>query len=240
VILYGQVISVPPAPDLSTVSFTVTGDGQSAVTPSPARVVSIEGLSWYLVGIPFETRAIQGTAPLPATANTLELTASETHYTLAAKIGEIPAVVPIGQEGFDHGAGSQGHIRRIDLTLGGETYAQWSQRIFGSLASTTEDADGDGRSNHDEYLAGTDPKDPASRLQVAGFAPSANGFTLTWDTVAGKTYAVERSSSLSLGAWTTLQGDIHGDGTAKSFTDPNPGTAPRLFYRISVLVATAP
>lgn len=94
-----------------------------------------------------------GETRLFACFGTLSLTAADTTYTVTAKVGTASATLPIGRTTLIYGAPTQGLIDRIDLTLGGETYAQWSQRIFGSLVSQTDDADGDGRRNYDEYLA---------------------------------------------------------------------------------------
>jgi hypothetical protein len=235
VIFYGQVSPATPVPDLATVSFTLTENSETLTTTTPARVVTIDGASWYIVSIPFETRTVSGSPALTATPNTLALTAANITYTVTAKLGTTTATLPTGKTTLTYGAPTQGLIDRIDLTLGGETYEQWSQRVFGSLVSQTDDADGDGRSNYDEYLAGTDPQSPNSRFAVTNITPvPGGGLTLTWDTVEGKTYSVERTTSLAPDQWNILQSNVQGDGTAKSFTDTNPGTAPRLFYRIAV------
>jgi hypothetical protein len=74
-----------------------------------------------------------------------------------------------------------------------------------------------------------------SRHTVKTFTPlPGGGLSITWDTQAGKTYRVERSTSLAPNQWTTLQDDVQGDGTQKSFTDNNPGVSSHLFYRIAV------
>ena len=53
------------------------------------------------------------------------------------------------------------------------------------------DDDEDGQSNRHEYLAGTNPKNPDSRLRISAFAgnPSA-GFTLGWSSIGGVRYRV--------------------------------------------------
>lgn len=73
---------------------------------------------------------------------------------------------------------------------------------FSAVVSQTADADGDGKSNYAEYLAGTDPKNASSKLFVRGISPAGNGLTLNWDSISGKSYSVERSANLS--TWTTL------------------------------------
>jgi hypothetical protein len=120
------------------------------------------------------------------------------------------------------------------LTLAYEAGFGIGSKVFPILVGL-----GDGRTNYEEYLAGTDPQNPNSRLTIASFAPLPGGcLTLTWDTVSGKTYTVQRSSTLTPNQWTTLQTNIAGDGSTKSFTDTNPGSATRLFYRIAVTPKT--
>ncbi len=106
---------------------------------------------------------------------------------------------------------------------------------MGTFVSQTADADGDGPTNYEEHLARTDAQNPNSRLIVRTFTPlPGGGLTLTWNTISCKTFQVERSTSLASSQWTTLQANVQGDGTIKSFTDTNPGSATRLFNRISV------
>ena len=235
-VFYGQVTPASPAPDLTTVSFTLTGNSETLTTATPARLVTIGGTSWYIVSIPLETRTVQGGPPLTASPGTLALTPADTTYTVAAKVGTATATLPTGMGTLVYGTQSLGLIQRIDLSLG-ETYAQWSQRIFGTQVdpNADADADGDGISNYNEYLAGTDPKNPNSHFTVTHFTPlPGGGPTLTWDSVQGRIYRVERSTSLTSCQWSTQQDNVQGDGAAKTFTGTNPGTAAHLFYRIGV------
>jgi len=81
----------------------------------------------------------------------------------------------------------------------------WELKHFGDLAtaSATTDSDGDGQPDRAEYLAGTSPVDRASALQTAAFAMDAamsNLFTLSFDTVPGRTYTLQAATNVS-GAW---------------------------------------
>lgn len=61
-----------------------------------------------------------------------------------------------------------------------------------------EDADGDGFSNLNEYLLGTNPRSGASffKAELAPVAGAPGTYQLSWNSVAGKTYVVEWSPDL--------------------------------------------
>jgi hypothetical protein len=213
----------------------VSGNNQTAIL-SNTTLVTVNSETFYLSRIPFETRKLADNTPLPATANTLELTTANTAYGRLAKVNGFVATIPLNQANFTYGAATQGLIERIDLAVGPltETYEQWSQRIFGAVIDPNGDADNDGSTNYQEYLAGSDPQAQGSRLKVVSFTPAPGGgaYTITWPTTAGRTYRVERSTNLTPGSWTTLQDNIPGTGADATYTDPNVTGLTRLFYRI--------
>lgn len=53
------------------------------------------------------------------------------------------------------------------------------------------DADGDGMSNLQEYLAGTDPTNGASAFRITSILPSGNDMQITWTVVTNKSYVVQ-------------------------------------------------
>jgi sugar lactone lactonase YvrE len=118
---------------------------------------------------------------------------------------------------------------------------EWRIHFFGSLANPSAgdlaDADGDGVPNWMEYLAGTDPTDPNSRLQLSGAASQAgkgqSQMALRWLAAPGKAYEVQWSSNPSGGSWSTLT-TVSGDGTVASCSDTNI-TATVRYYRLHVL-----
>ncbi len=106
----------------------------------------------------------------------------------------------------------------------------WEIAFFGSMAAAPgDDADGDGFTNAQEFLAGTDPKAAADALRITDIQP---GVALTFTSVAGKSYNVEFRNNLLTGTWESLTNNITGTGGPLTVNDPDaPGQAQR-FYRI--------
>jgi hypothetical protein len=75
-----------------------------------------------------------------------------------------------------------------------------------------EDKDHDGLTNYEEFLAGTDPSDPASKLEVRTLTKVGENVDLTWASVPGQNYGIRFSNDLL--AW-------------QDFTDAN--NAPLIF-----------
>jgi hypothetical protein len=97
------------------------------------------------------------------------------------------------------------------------------------------DSDGDGFNNWQEWIAGTDPSDPLSRLFM--FVPSpTNGvsITISWASISGVPYYLQRSSALASQPFSTIQSNIIGQAGTTTYNDTNAtGTGP-YFYRVGV------
>jgi hypothetical protein len=100
-------------------------------------------------------------------------------------------------------------------------------------ASANTDEDGDGQTNLQEYLAGTNPLNGASVLAVNIQSVAGNTVTLTLNALAGHTYRVQSSPTLAAGSWTTEQtiSPLAADQTLHPVVNTPPGTV-RVFVRV--------
>jgi len=80
-----------------------------------------------------------------------------------------------------------------------------------------QDADGDGFTNLQEFLAGTDPRDPTSLMRVVTAQADSTSFKVQFTTVAGKRYAVERTTNFL--SWVTISNNIQGTGANAQVMD---------------------
>ncbi len=114
----------------------------------------------------------------------------------------------------------------------------WELRYFGSLnapnGGPNDDPDGDGLTNLEEYLAGTNPLDPASVLAITAIAVDAAAAHIIFPTILGHHYRVERADSLPA-AWTPIADDLAGTGGLLEVTDPFAPDRPTRFYRVRLL-----
>lgn len=110
----------------------------------------------------------------------------------------------------------------------------WETGRFGNLSRDgSGDFDNDGASDLREFIAGTDPVNPNSVLKVTPAAPNGGQVTVTWQSVAGKTYALEYKDRLEDANWTRLTGEVTAQAGTASKVDPS-STGPARFYRVVV------
>ena len=125
------------------------------------------------------------------------------------------------------------------LTISAPTsadYTAWAQEIFGADYATKggldQDADGDGQSNHLEWLAHTDPLDAADKFKVSSITRDDTGFKIRWLARSGVNYKVCWTSDLA--TWHDLTTSYTGTGAEAEVTDSDPPQAGR-FYRVEVI-----
>jgi hypothetical protein len=81
----------------------------------------------------------------------------------------------------------------------------WLLVNFGTTnVSANADPDGDGLSNMQEYLDGTDPNNAASKFNITAIThgtPNATSTTLAWNSVSTRYYIVQERPALATGGW---------------------------------------
>ena len=106
----------------------------------------------------------------------------------------------------------------------------WEMLYFGNLNyGPNDDPDHDGLSNYQEFLAGTNPNDANSVLRVTDIGADSGQVSLTWNSVAGKTYTIYGASQIN-GPYTPLL-TVPSAGNGVTSTNVT-GSASSQFYRI--------
>lgn len=100
-------------------------------------------------------------------------------------------------------------------------YLEWmidtfsSEDIDAGFAQPEFDKDGDGSSNRDEFLGGTDPLSQASNFGASIGIPMSDSVLISYFSAAGRAYSVERLSANGL-SWQTVAPALRGTGARVS------------------------
>jgi hypothetical protein len=110
----------------------------------------------------------------------------------------------------------------------------WETAYFGSAtaADRAVDSDGDGVSNYNEYLAGTDATNRLSYLKVESIAAgTGTGVTVTFGAISNRTYTLEFTDAAGQGDWNKLA-DLPARSTNWLATFVDSGAGTNRFYRL--------
>lgn len=112
----------------------------------------------------------------------------------------------------------------------------WETENFGSLAQTANaDPDGDGYTNLQEFLSGTNPNSAGNHLAFSSIQRSGSELHLSFPANVERRYQIEWSDTLQP-PWTALGSPVTGSGTILQIADPNAfSTSPKRFYRLNLL-----
>jgi subtilisin family serine protease len=202
-------------------------DGLALQINSSATVV--HGLYQYLDGTSMATPHVSGTVAFAAMNFPTETVAQRIQRVLTNA-----DVVP-GLQGLVH-TGGRLNLQRIVDTDGNGLPDWWELEYFGHLTGTdpNADPDHDGMSNLAEWIAGTNPTNAASCLRASMVSANSNGAVVSWSSVAGKTYWLERSTNLQSGFNAVVVTNITATAPTNTQTDAAilPGNV--RFYRVGV------
>ncbi|HAM71264.1 MAG TPA: hypothetical protein DCM86_06440 [Verrucomicrobiales bacterium] len=112
----------------------------------------------------------------------------------------------------------------------------WEMMHFNTLSRDgSGDFDGDGISDRQEFLAGTDPTGSGSVLRVITLLPAAGGETrVLWSAVPGRKYRVEYRDSVTGGSWQTGAESVAPQTATGEWTDPLAPGSPLRIYRVVI------
>ncbi len=97
------------------------------------------------------------------------------------------------------------------------------------------DPDGDGLNNWQEWRCGTDPTNALSALRLLAPVSGGTNVAVTWQSVAGVNYFLERTTNLAAPpAFTPLATTIAGQPSTTTYMDTNAIGSGPWFYRVGV------
>ncbi|MBI1178145.1 hypothetical protein GC207_11985 [bacterium] len=113
----------------------------------------------------------------------------------------------------------------------------WELTWFGTLARDgSGDFDNDGVSDHDEFVAGTNPTNDHSVLEaLTVYASSSSEPQILWSAIPGRTYRVQYKDDFNVAGWTNLPGDVRATSSTGMRLDDSGTAGEKRFYRVLIL-----
>jgi hypothetical protein len=96
------------------------------------------------------------------------------------------------------------------------------------------DPDHDGLNDWQEWICGTNPTNAASALRLISAVPAGTNVTVSWQSVAGINYFLERSANLAT-PFAPLATNVVGQAGTTRYADANAVGLGPFFYRVGVM-----
>jgi hypothetical protein len=216
------------------------------IISTPAPVTNIPGMNVVqLRDYSLEPKNLSlATTDSTGNAGAFSLVRSNVNYVLAGFFSDAPRVDPASGQFYDRiyarysdGVNASPFVSVSVVSLNEDDYSEgvpnnWRLAYFGSIDPSagpgrhgTNDFDGDGFSNLQEYQLGSNPTNKTSNLMITSFSAT----NLQWQAKAYEVYELYRSTNLS--AWTRAINPLvptNSIGIATAFTNGGP----KQFFRI--------
>jgi len=204
-----------------------------------STLVVVNGQTFYVATVPFESRLIGGVSIGSPTPNTLPLDAVPTTYARLPTVNGASSAIIYASSGvsntFTFGPADRGRVERVDLSVSApSTFAQWlAQYGLPVNSDPNSDPTHKGMTLLQQYLAGLNPNDPASTFKFLGIQPSRQGLQIQWSSADGEVYALEQATTLA-GPFSLIQSNIVATPGTNTFVIPAAPTGSALFLRILI------
>ena len=115
---------------------------------------------------------------------------------------------------------------------------EWEERYGGCglFDEGEHDQDGDGSTDYAEFVADTNPTNPASSLQIGEVVVDGTTSVVRFDSSAERVYGLEWSSNLVDGGWAGVAGQTNQPGSGGSMSLTGTSANASSFYRVEVAI----